>query len=128
MKVIARYPALAVGIPIGVLMAIAGLIGGGTVAQAAVSLAIVTGYAVLVTVMGRRSETVSVLAGRPVDERWEHINLEACAYTMGVSGIVVLVAFIVTDASGGAWQPYAFMAAVIALSYLGSLLVLRARH
>ena len=125
---LARYPALAAGIVIGPLVAVADIAGGGSLLNAAVSLAIVLGYAIIVTVVGRRHETVSTLAGRPVDERWEHINLEACAYALGISGVVVLVAFLVTDATGGAWQPYALMASVIALSYVGSLVLVRARH
>ena len=96
--------------------------------RAGISVAIILAWSILVTVLGRRSETVSVLAGRPVDERWEHINLEACAYALAVSAVVVLAAFVVADATGGDWQPYGFMGVVIAVSYLGSLLVLRTRH
>ncbi len=92
------------------------------------SLGIVLAYALAVTVVGRRSETLSVLAGRPIDERWEHINLEACAWALGLSATVVLIAFVVTDATGGDWLPYAFMGAVLALSYVGSLVILRFRH
>ena len=125
---LARYPALAVGIVVGPLVVVADLVGGGSLVSAAASLAIVLGYAIVVTVVGRRNETVSTLAGRPVDERWEHINLEACAYALGISGVVVLIAFLVTDATGGAWQPYALMGSVIALSYIGSLLLVRTRH
>ena len=124
---IARYPALAAGLVIGVVMAIASLAGGGGAAGAILAFAIVAGYGAAVTVIGRRSETVSTIAGRPVDERWEHINLEACAWALGVSGIAVLAAFIVEEATGGAWQPYALVAAVMACSYIGSLLVLRSR-
>jgi len=40
----------------------------------------------------------------------------------------VLAAFIAAEATGGAWQPYALVAAVMAVSYLGSLILVRARH
>jgi len=124
---IGRYPALAAGIVCGLVIAGADLAGGGSVGKAGLSLGIVLAYALAVTVLGRRSETMSALAGRPVDERWEHINLEACAWALGLSAVVVLIAFVVTDATGGEWLPYAFMGAVLALSYVGSLVVLRFR-
>jgi len=126
--IIARYPALLVGVVIGPLMAAASLAGGGSPAEAAAALVIVVGYGIVVTALGHRSETASALAGRPVDERWEHINLEACAYALGISGIVVLAAFLVAEITGGTWQPYAGVAAVMAVSYLGSLVLVRARH
>ncbi len=127
-KLMTRYPAIVVAIPVGALMAAGVLISGASALQAAMSMAIVIGYAMVVTTIGRRSETASALAGRPVDERWEHIDLEACAYALGISTIVVLAAFVVTQASGGAWQPYALIAAVLGLSYVGSVVVLRAAH
>jgi hypothetical protein len=128
MTIIFRYPALIVGVVIGPLMAAASLAGGGSPAEAAAALVIVLGYGIAVTSLGRRSETASALAGRPVDERWEHINLEACAYALGISAIVVLAAFLVAEITNGTWQPYAWVAAVMAVSYLGSLLLVRARH
>ena len=82
----------------------------------------------VVTIAARRSETVSVLAGRPVDERWQHINVEATAWALGLTAIVVLAAFVAADAMGGDRAPYAFMGAVMAIAYLGSLLLLRLRH
>ena len=128
MKILRRAPVLVSGTVIAAAFGIAELAGGGSVARAGVSVAIILGWSIAVTVLGRRNETISVLAGRPVDERWEHINVEASAYALAVSAIVVLAAFVVADASGGDWQPYALVAVVMAASYLGSLLVLRARH
>jgi hypothetical protein len=125
---IARWPALAIGIPIGVVIAAARLAGGGTIIDALVVLAIAVGYAVLVTVIGSRNDTVSALAGRPVDERWEHIGLEASALAFGASAIAVLAIFALTQAGGGAWQPYALVAAVMGVSYAGSLVIVRLRH
>ena len=128
MKSMRRAPVLVSGAVIAVAFGIAELAGGASPFRAGVSVAIILAWSILVTVLSRRSETMSVLAGRPVDERWEHINVEASAYALALSAIVVLAAFVIADASGGDWQPYALVAVVMAVSYLGSLLVLRARH
>jgi Predicted membrane protein (DUF2178) len=128
MKTLSRAPVLAFGTLIAIAFGAADLAGGGSPARAGVSVSIILAWSILVTVLGRRSETMSVLAGRPVDERWEHINLEASAYALAVSGVVVLGAFVVADATGGDWQPYALIAVAMAVSYLGALLLLRARH
>jgi hypothetical protein len=108
-------------------MGAAELAGGGGVGRAAISLAIPVGYGLLVTIVARRSETASVLAGRPVDERWEHFNLEASAWSLGITAIVILAAFVVADATHGDWMPYAFMGAVMATAYVASLVVIRLR-
>ena len=128
MTILRRAPVLAFGTLIAIAFGAAELAGGASPVRAGVSVAIILGWSILVTILGRRSETMSVLAGRPVDERWEHIGIEASAYAMAVSAVVVLGAFVVADATGGDWQPYAFIAVVIAVSYLGSLFILRARH
>lgn len=124
---IRRGPVLVVGVVIGLVMGAADLVGGGTIPRAAISTAIPIGYAVLVTLLARRSETAAVLAGRPVDERWALMNQEAAAWALGLSAVVVLVAFVIADAAGGDWQPYAFIGAVMAIAYAGSLGVLRLR-
>jgi hypothetical protein len=121
-------PVLVVGILGGLIIGLAEFVGGAPPWRALISTAIPIVYACLVTLIGRRSETLSVLAGRPVDERLEHINLEAAAWSFGVSAVVVLGAFIVADAAGRDWLPYAFMAAVMAGSYMGALAILRMRH
>jgi hypothetical protein len=124
---IRRSPVLFVGIVVGLAIGAAELAGGGAVWQAAVSTAIPIAYAVLVTLLARRSEAAGVLAGRPVDERWELMNQEAAAWALGLSAIVIIAAFIVADATGGDWLPYAFVGAVMAASYVGSLAVITLR-
>jgi hypothetical protein len=109
------------------VIGMAELAGGGSIGWAVVSAAIPIGYAVLVTLLARRSETAGVLAGRPVDERWEVMNQEAAAWALGLSAIVVIAAFIVANASGGDWLPYAFVGAVMAATYIGSLAVITLR-
>lgn len=124
----ARSPVLWIGFVIGLVIAASELLGGDSILTAAVSLAVVVGFAVLVTLLQGRSETASSLAGRPVDERWEHIGLEASAYAFAVSGLATIGALAIAQATGGAWQPYAIVAGVMGLAYLGSLAVVRARH
>lgn len=127
MTAVRRSPVLVVGIVIGLIIGAAELAGGGAIWQAATSTAIPIGYALIVTLLARRSETASVLAGRPVDERWELMNQEAAAWALGLSAIVILAAFMVTNATHGDWMPYALMAAVMAAAYAGSLAVMRLR-
>jgi len=122
-----RSPVLVVGVLIGLAFGAAELIGGGQVWRVAISAVIPIGYALLVTVLARRSETASVLAGRPVDERWELMNQEAAAWALGLSAVVILAAFIVVDATGGDYLPYAFIGGAMAIAYAGSLAVIRLR-
>ncbi len=123
-----RSPVLMVGIVIGLVMGAAEMIYGAELWTAAIATFIPIGYAVLVTVLASRSESASVLAGRPVDERWEHINLEAASWALGASAIVVLAAFAVVTARGGDWAPYGFIGSVMALAYVGALIIVRLRH
>jgi len=51
------------------------LAGGSSPAEALLALVITAGYAFVITLLSVQSETVGALAGRLVDERWEHINL-----------------------------------------------------
>lgn len=122
-----RSPVLGIGIVIGLIFGVGQALAGGQAWQVALSAGIPIAYALVVTVVGRRSETVSVLAGRPVDERWEQFNLEASAWALGVTAFVVLGAFVVTQTTHGDWGPYAFVCVVMALAYAGSLLVIRLR-
>ena len=125
---VARSPVLVTGVVIGAGLGLARLAGGGSPAEALVAFAITVGYALLVTLLARRSEMAGTLAGRPVDERWEHINLEACAWALGITALAVVGAFAVAEATGGDWQPYALMAVTMAVAYVGSLLIVRFRH
>lgn len=125
---IARSPVLVTGVLIGAGLGVARLLGGGNPAEALLAFAITAGYALGVTLLSRRSETAGALAGRPADERWEHINLEACAWALGVTAIAVVAAVAVAEATNGDWQPYALVAVTMAVSYFGSLVIVRARH
>lgn len=122
-----RSPILVVGIAIGLVIGAAELAGGAAIWQVAVSTVIPIAYAVLITLLARRSEAVSVLAGRPVDERWALMNQEAAVWAFGLSAIAVLGAFAVARATGGDWLPYALVGAAMAVAYVGSLAVILLR-
>ena len=121
-------PVVWVGVIVGALMGAAQYTGGSSLGSAVLAAVIPIGYAVVVTLLGRRSGISSALAGRPIDERWEHISLEATAWALGISATVVLGAVVVALASGGQWQPYAFVGAVMAAGYLVALIVVQQRH
>jgi predicted membrane protein DUF2178 len=128
MRIVSRYPVVIVGIGVAIVLLAADVAAGSSLPKMLLSPAIVLAYAVAVTWLARRSETMSVLAGRPIDERWEHINLEASAWALGVSAIVILAAFVVAQLTARDWAPYAFIGAVMAASYIGSLVLVRLRH
>ena len=125
---IPRSPVLLVGIVIGILMGVVEWVSGGGPGMTVVLAAIPIGYALVVMYLGQRHATASVLAGQPVDERWASINLEASAWTLGVTTVVILGAFLWAYASDGPWLPFALMGCVIAVTYVGSLLVLQGRR
>jgi hypothetical protein len=108
--------------------ALATYAGGGNLWPAAVGGAIPVVYAVAVTLLARRSALSSLLAGQPVDERWEHIGLEAAALALGISAVVVMGVLAVALATDGDWQPYALVGAVMAVAYAASLFFIRLRH
>jgi len=127
-KSLRNSPVLLVAIVVGIIMGAAELIGGGKAWSAAVTAIVPIGYGVLVTVLARRSDSASVLAGRPVDERWEHIGAEASTWAFGASAIVVLAALVVVMARNGDFLPYAFIGAAMAVAYLAALILVRLHH
>jgi hypothetical protein len=76
---------------------------------------------------GGRSETIRMIRGDGRDERWARIDVAATA----ISGFVVLMAIIV--ACGWEWahgrdgSPYVALGALGGVTYIASLLILRAR-
>lgn len=88
---------------------------------------IVVGYVVAVMLLQKRFETASVLAGVPVDERWATINQRALASTAAVLAVVLVVAFVAAELTGGDALAYAGLAAIFTGVYLGSILWFRWR-
>ena len=122
-----RWLVPATGIVLGILIAIALMGQHASPAQIALSLVFVIGYAVAVQVFQRRSDVASVLAGHPVDERWSAINDHALSLAAQVTAVVLVVAFLAVTFAGGDALPYAWVGAVLAVSYLAGIAWYRAR-
>jgi len=122
-----RWLVPAVGIVIGILMTIALMGQHASPAQIALSLVFVVGYALAVQVLQRRSDVASVLAGRPIDERWSAINDHALSLAAQVTAVVLVIAFLGATFAGGDALPYAWVGAVLAVSYLGGIAWYRSR-
>jgi hypothetical protein len=116
-----------VGLVLGLVIAAADYARYGSLAGAALAFAAMVAYVLAVLVLQARSDTASLLAGLPVDERWESINQRALASTAKVVAAVVLAAFIVAQITGGDAMAYAWLAAVVGLVYLGSIVWFRWR-
>jgi hypothetical protein len=128
MTIVVRSPVFVVGVIVGLAFAAAELVGSGEGWRAIVSAGIPIVYAAVITIVGRRSDSISVLAGRPIDERAAHVSQEASTWAFGLTATVVVAAVAWQVASRGDWAPYAAVAVVMAVAYLGSLFVLQARH
>jgi hypothetical protein len=101
----------------------------GATADGLGSLAILTGYGVVLAVFAGRSETVSLLRGDTVDERAGLIQLRATAFTGTVLVTVLVGGFLVQVARGAAdTGTWAALCAVGGVSFMGSLAVLSRRN
>lgn len=116
-----------VGLAIGGVLAAADLAANGSPSRAATDVAIMAGYTLILTVLRSRSETASTLAGRPVDERWQAINLQALAAAGVIGGFVALGGFVVAEATGHDPSGFVIVAAAIGLSYIGGVIWYRWR-
>ena len=128
MTTVVRSPVFVFGLIVGVVLGAAELAGTGNPLRAVASGGVPIVYGAAVTWLRRRGDTLSVLAGRPVDERAAHVGEEASTWAFGLTAIAVVVAVAWQVAARGDWTPYAAVAVVMAVAYLGSLLVLQARH
>ena len=126
MKTIAS-PVLIVSVLAALAIGVAEVAAGGSAVSVALGFLCPIGYGMAVTVTSRRSETASVLSGRPIDERWEHLNFLASSWAFGLSAVVVLAAFVGVRATRGDALPYALVAGVMAMAYVSSLVLLRFR-
>lgn len=116
-----------VGFVLGILIAASMLGSNASPAQAALSFAIVAGYAIVLRLLQSRSDVASLLSGLPHDERWESINLRAFSLAAQVLAVVLVGAFLVTQFNKADATPYAWLGAVFAVAYLGGIVWYRQR-
>jgi hypothetical protein len=115
-----------VGLVIGGALGAADWLGGSPL-RAVTDVAIVAGYSLILTVLRSRSETASVLAGLPVDERWQAINLHALATAGVIGALVALGGFGLAVATGHDGSGFAIVAGAVGISYIGSVIWYRSR-
>jgi hypothetical protein len=116
-------PAFSVGLG---LVLLAAMWIGGSPAGGFYSLAVMTGFGLLI-LFGGRSETIKGLRGDGRDERFRQIDVAATAIA-GLSVITaIIVAFVVEVARGHSGSPYGWLGAIAGLAYLLAIAVLRLR-
>ena len=69
---------------------------------------------------GGRSETIRGMRGDGTDERFRAIDLSATAFAGSIVILTVVVAFIVEIARGHDGNPYAWLAAIGGVAYVGA--------
>ena len=122
-----RWWLILVGLALGGLLGLADFIATGSTGRALIDVAIVGGYALILALFRSRSETASVLAGLPVDERWEAINLQALAAAGLIGAIVSLTGLVAAEVAGHDASGFGMVAGVIGISYIGSVIWFRWR-
>ncbi len=122
-----RWWLVLVGLAIGGALGLADYISSGSPGRVATDVAIVGGYTLVLALLRSRSETASALAGLPVDERWEKINLHALATAGLIAALVSLAGFAVAEVTGHDWSGFAIVAGVIGISYVGGVIFYRWR-
>ncbi len=118
MKNRSKWVTPAFGLAMATLIAAVDYHRGGSAAEALVSFGIVAGYSLFLLVLQSRSETASLLAGLPVDERWISINDRALARSAQVMAVFLSAAFITLEFTGGDAMPYAWSALVLVVAFL----------
>lgn len=76
---------------------------------------------------GGRSETIRGLRGDGRDERFHAMDARATLASGSVLLVAVLVAYVVSVASGDSGEPYSWLGAVAGVTYLASIAWLRIR-
>jgi Ni/Fe-hydrogenase subunit HybB-like protein len=90
------------------------------------SLAVMTGFGLLI-LAGGRSETVRGLRGDGRDERFRMIDLAATAFAGIVLVSVIIVLWLVELARGHDGNPYGLLGAIGGLSYVAAIVFMRLR-
>jgi hypothetical protein len=92
----------------------------GDVAMTVASPVILIGYALAVTLLGRRSETAALLSDQAADERRTLIQLKAQAFSFNVLTAVLVGGFIVQIARGQQSGTFMWLGAIAGIVYIGS--------
>ncbi len=99
---------------------------GGQPAEGVVSLAVLTGFGLVLLLVARRSETIRGLTfGR--DERFAQIDLRATAVTGLVVITALIVAWLAEVARGHSGSPYDWLLAIGGLAYIAAVAFFRWR-
>jgi hypothetical protein len=122
-----RWWLVLVGVVFGGVLGLADFIASGSPSRALTDVAIVGGYTLVLALFRSRSETASVLAGVPVDERWEAINLHALATAGLVAALVSLGGFVAAEVTAHDGSGFGILAAVIGVAYIGGVIWYRWR-
>jgi hypothetical protein len=117
-------PAFSVGLGV---MLLAAEWAGGDLTGGIISLAIMTGFAALLVLLSRRSETVEIMRSTQRDERQAMIDLRATALAGLVVILAVIVGFVWEVAHGRDPSPYTQLGALGGVAYLVGLVVARRR-
>jgi hypothetical protein len=99
---------------------------GGDLRGGLYSLAVMTGFGLLV-LLGGRSETVRGLRGDGRDERFRMIDLAATAFAGIVLISAIIVLWLIELARGHDGNPYGLLGALAGLSYLAAIAFMRWR-
>ena len=122
-----------VNMAVVVLLAIVGvLVSGWAVIDqawlyAAGALVLFLGAAIALLVFSRRSDVVSLLGDDVHEERNVHIHRHAAIITLNIVAAVIVIAGVVDVFRGGDGAPYSWLAAVLGITYIVSLLVINRR-
>jgi hypothetical protein len=122
----ARWTTPAIGLVMGVLLLAASAIGGQPGTGLAM-LAVMVVYSGILLAFGRRSETVGVLSGQPLDERLARMGVHATAVSGIAAILVALAGFLWATAHGESGNDFAIVVASAGIAYLGALLWFRWR-
>ena len=122
-----RWWLVLVGLVIGGILGLADLAASGAPSRALIDIVIIVGYTLILALFRSRSETASVLAGLPVDERWEAINLHALAAAGLVAAVASLGGLVLSEINGHDGSGFAIVAGVVGIAYIGGVLWYRWR-
>lgn len=115
------------GLVIGAVLIGIELSQGASLDRAAGGVAILFVYVAALWFLQSRSETVSTLAGRPVDELWQSMHERAISAAATIAAIVALVGFGAMALMGrDNWQ-FGLMAAVLGAGYIAGIVWYRWR-